>query len=156
MCSNRLSIKKICRSLLFKCPNFYQCVIWKIQPPWVVTSLIASLEAYCGCCLLLWTLLFYGRGFKAKAFLYFIHITIIAPFKKGKAVISRTVPYKNNHLTQIEVKLTLAIRTDRNGETRNEFYHLKLEYNKITALVLNWTIVHPNNEERPYWNPLGP
>ncbi len=48
-----------------------------------------------------------------------------------------------------EVKLTLAMRVLRNGEIKNEFYPLNVEFSRINSLVLNWTIVHPINEESP-------
>jgi inward rectifier potassium channel len=48
-----------------------------------------------------------------------------------------------------EVKLLLAMRVMRNGEQKNEFYPLNVEFSKINALVLNWTIVHPIDEDSP-------
>jgi inward rectifier potassium channel len=63
----------------------------------------------------------------------------------------RTAPYKNNLLLDAEVKLTLGMRVFRNGEEKNEFYTLKVEIGKINALLLNWTIVHPINEDSPIY-----
>ena len=63
----------------------------------------------------------------------------------------RTVPYKNNQLMDAEVKITLAMRVAENGQMRNVFYPLQLEFNKITTLVMNWTIVHPITENSPLY-----
>jgi len=43
------------------------------------------------------------------------------------------------------------MRVKRNGEEKNEFYTLKVEFHKINALILNWTIVHPINENSPIY-----
>jgi inward rectifier potassium channel len=63
----------------------------------------------------------------------------------------RTAPYKNNLLIDAEVKLTLGMRVFRNEEEKNEFYTLNVEIGKINALLLNWTIVHPINEDSPIY-----
>ncbi len=63
----------------------------------------------------------------------------------------RTVPYKNNHLTDAEVKLTLAMRVREGDKIKNEFYPLSAEFNKINSLVLNWTIVHLITDESPLY-----
>ena len=63
----------------------------------------------------------------------------------------RTVPYKNNHLVDAEVKLLMAMKTNLSGEEKNEFYTLNVEFSKINALVLNWTIVHHITENSPIY-----
>jgi inward rectifier potassium channel len=95
--------------------------------------------------------LFYGRFSRPQSFLRFSDIALIAPYKEGIALMFRTAPYKNNHLSEAEVKLTLGMRVMRNGEEKNEFYTLNVEFNKINALILNWTIVHPINENSPIY-----
>jgi inward rectifier potassium channel len=60
-------------------------------------------------------------------------------------------PFKNNNLSEGEVKLTLAMQTNENGKINNRFYNLDLEISKINSLVLNWTIVHNIDERSPLW-----
>jgi inward rectifier potassium channel len=123
-----------------------------VSPSGIVTSSVAAFESFLGVLTLaLAAGVFYGRFSKPRSFLKFSDIALIAPYRDGIAFMFRTAPYKNNHLTDAEVKLTMAMRVMRNGEEKNEFYTLNLEFSKINALALNWTIVHPINEKSPMY-----
>jgi inward rectifier potassium channel len=122
----------------------------RISPIGVLTSAVASFEAFMG--VLSFALasgLFYGRFSRPQAYLYFSKIALLSPYKGGKGFMFRMVPYKNNQLTEAEVKLTLAMRV-KNGEiTKNEFYPLSVEFGKVNLLALNWTVVHAITEDSP-------
>jgi len=123
-----------------------------VSPLGLLTSSIAAFESFLGVLTLaLAAGLFYGRFSRPRSFLRFSEIALIAPYKEGRALMFRTAPYKNNHLMEAEVKLTMGMRVMRNGEEKNEFYTLAVEFSKINALVLNWTIVHPINENSPMY-----
>ena len=123
-----------------------------ISPASTAVSAIASFESFLGVLFLaLASGLFYGRFSRPRSFLKFSDVALIAPYKDGLALMFRTAPYKNNHLMEAEVKLTMAMKVNRNNEIKNEFYTLAVEFNKINALVLNWTIVHPINESSPIY-----
>jgi inward rectifier potassium channel len=123
-----------------------------VSPSGTLTSSVAAFESFLGVLTLaLAAGVFYGRFSKPRSFLKFSDIALIAPYKDGIAFMFRTAPYKNNHLTDAEVKLTMGMRVMRNGEEKNEFYTLSVEFSKINALVLNWTIVHPINENSPMY-----
>ncbi len=123
-----------------------------VSPEGTLTSSVAAFESFLGVLTLaLAAGLFYGRFSRPRSFLKFSDVALIAPYKDGTALMFRTVPYKNNHLMDAEVKLTMGMRMMRNGEEKNEFYTLNVEFNKINALILNWTIVHPINEESPVY-----
>jgi inward rectifier potassium channel len=141
--------------------NYIECFFFSFQtfttvgyghvsPSGTLTSSVAAFESFLGVLTLaLAAGVFYGRFSKPRSFLKFSDIALIAPYRDGAAFMFRTAPYKNNHLTDAEVKLTLGMRVMRNGEEKNEFYALNVEFSKINALVLNWTIVHPINENSP-------
>jgi inward rectifier potassium channel len=123
-----------------------------VSPDGTLTSSVAAFESFLGVLTLaLAAGLFYGRFSRPRSFLRFSDIALIAPYKNGRALMFRTAPYKNNLLLDAEVKLTLGMRVFRNGEEKNEFYTLKVEIGKINALLLNWTIVHPINEDSPIY-----
>ena len=123
-----------------------------VSPEGTLTSSVAAFESFLGVLTLaLAAGVFYGRFSKPRSFLKFSDIALIAPYKDGRALMFRTAPYKNNHLNDAEVKLTMGMRVMRNGEEKNEFYTLSVEFSKINALVLNWTIVHPINEDSPIY-----
>jgi inward rectifier potassium channel len=143
--------------------NYIECFFFSFQtfttvgyghvsPSGTLTSSVAAFESFLGVLTLaLAAGVFYGRFSKPRSFLKFSDIALIAPYKDGIAFMFRTAPYKNNHLTEAEVKLTLGMRVMRSGEEKNEFYTLNVEFSKINALVLNWTIVHPINENSPMY-----
>jgi inward rectifier potassium channel len=121
-----------------------------VSPEGTLTSSVAAFESFLGVLTLaLAAGLFYGRFSRPRSFLRFSDIALIAPYKDGIALMLRTAPYKNNHLMDAEVKLTMGMRVIRNGEEKNEFYTLNVEFSKINALILNWTIVHPIDENSP-------
>jgi inward rectifier potassium channel len=137
----------------FSAQTFTTVGYGRISPVGFLASVVATFEAFLG--LLGFALasgLFFGRFAMPRSYLWFSDIALLFPYKDVKALMFRTVSYKKNHLTDAEVKLTLGIRVKQgDGEIRNEFYPLKVELEKVVALVLNWTIVHPINEESPLW-----
>jgi inward rectifier potassium channel len=143
--------------------NYIECFFFSFQtfttvgyghvsPSGTLTSSVAAFESFLGVLTLaLAAGVFYGRFSKPKSFLKFSDIALIAPYKTGAALMFRTVAYKNNQLTDAEVKLLIAMKVKRNGEEKNEFYSMDVEFSKINSLVLNWTIVHPINENSPIY-----
>jgi inward rectifier potassium channel len=123
-----------------------------VSPSGTLTSSVAAFESFLGVLTLAVAAgLFYGRFTRPQSFLRFSDIALIAPYKNGRALMFRTTPYKNNQLMEAEVKLLMAMKVMRNGEEKNEFYGLTVEFNKINSLVLNWTIVHHINEDSPIY-----
>lgn len=62
----------------------------------------------------------------------------------------RLAPYKNNNLSEVEVKVTMAITSEENGKQTDKFFNLDLEFSKINGLALSWTIVHPIDDKSPF------
>jgi inward rectifier potassium channel len=94
----------------------------------------------------------YGRFSRPKAYLKFSDNAIIAPYKNMTALMMRVAPFKNNSLTDAEAKLTLGMMVEVDGKITNNFYPLELEFEKVNALTLSWTIVHPITENSPLYN----
>ena len=125
----------------------------RISPVGFLTSFVATFEAFIGLLsFALATGLFYGRFSRPRAFLRFSHNAIIAPYENGIALMFRMAPYKNNNLSEVETKVTLAMQVEEDGKRVNRFYDLELEMTLINALALSWTIVHPINEKSPLYN----
>jgi len=139
-------------SFFFSFQTFTTVGYGHVSPSGTLTSSVAAFESFLGVLTLaLAAGLFYGRFSRPQSFLRFSDIALIAPYREGTALMFRTVPFKNNNLMEAEVKLTMAMRVMRNGEEKNEFYTLNVEFSKINALMLNWTIVHPIDENSPIY-----
>lgn len=122
----------------------------RVSPEGMVTNIIASTESLTGILsFALVTGLIYGRFSRPRAYLIFSPNILIAPFKEGKALMFRIATYKNNHLTDVEANITLALHVKENGKTVTRFYPLGLELAKINSLALSWTLVHHINEDSP-------
>jgi inward rectifier potassium channel len=124
----------------------------RISPTGFATSAVATFEAFLGLLnFAIATGLFYGRFSRPQAFLRFSHNALITPHKDSIALMFRMAPYKNNNLSEAEVKLTLAMQIEENGKMANKFYPLEMEIAKINSLALSWTIVHPITEKSPLY-----
>jgi inward rectifier potassium channel len=122
----------------------------RISPVGFAASAVSTFEAFIGLLsFAIATGLFYGRFSRPQAFLKFSSNALISPYKNATALMFRMAPYKNNNLSEAEVKLTIAMQIDQNGKMNNRFYNLDVEISKINSLALSWTIVHPINEKSP-------
>jgi inward rectifier potassium channel len=143
-------LKNFVETFFFSTQTFTTVGYGRISPIGMLASAMSAFEAFVGLLsFAIATGLFYGRFSRPQAFLRFSDNAIIGPYKKITALMFRTVPYKNNNLTDAEVKLTLAMRVKEDDKYINRFYPLELELSKINALVMNWTIVHPITENSP-------
>jgi Inward rectifier potassium channel C-terminal domain/Ion channel len=124
-----------------------------VSPGSFLMSSIAAVEALVGLLTLaIITSLLYGRFAKPTAYLKFSENAVIAPYKDITGFMLRVAPFKNTTLTDAEAKLTVGMAVEENGKTTNKFFPLTLEFEKVNALNLSWTIVHPINEESPFYN----
>lgn len=148
--------EKFIEAYFFSAQTFTTVGYGRINPTGYLTSFVAALEAFTG--LLFFALatgLFYARFSRPKSFIQFTDKALIAPYKDGIAFMCRLVPYKNTHLTDAEVKMTMGVSLEENGRPLNRFFSLKLELSQINALNLSWTLVHPIDEKSPLYNLLS-
>lgn len=123
-----------------------------ISPKGFLASFVASIEALFGLLsFAIATGLFYGRFSKPKAYIKFAENALIAPYQNQTALMIRLCPFKNTILTDAEARVTLGLNMEEKGKMVNKFYFLDLEIDKINALTLNWTLVHPITEKSPLY-----
>jgi hypothetical protein len=140
------------QAYFFSAQTFTTVGYGHISPSGFLTSLVAAVEALIGLLsFAIATGLFFGRFSKPTAFLKFSHNAIIAPYGEITGLMIRTVPFKNTNLTDAEAKITLGMSIEENGTLTNKFYSLELELEKINALTLSWTLVHPITENSPLY-----
>ena len=144
--------EKFTQTFFFSAQTFTTVGYGHINPQGVMASTVAAFEALIG--LLTFAIatgLFYGRFSRPQSFLKFSNHALISPYKEGIALMLRMASFKNNYLTDAEVKVTVAMTIEENGKPTNKFYNLPLELSKVNALSLSWTIVHPINEDSPLY-----
>jgi inward rectifier potassium channel len=146
------SWKNFTEVFFFSAQTFTTVGYGRISPTGFLASAVSTFEAFLGLLsFAIATGLFYGRFSRPQIFLKFSTNALIAPFKEGTALMFRMAPYKNNNLSEAEVKLTMAISTEENGKIVDKFFSLDLELSKVNALALSWTIVHPISEKSPLY-----
>ncbi|MDB5232763.1 MAG: Inward rectifier potassium channel kirbac3 [Chitinophagaceae bacterium] len=124
-----------------------------VYPSGHASNIIAAIECLLG--LLMFALatgLMYGRFSQPKPYIHYSKHALLAPFKDGMALMFRMAPYKRHFLTDVEVKVTAGMKLLVDGVRKNQFYTLPLAISRANSLTLNWTIVHPINEESPLFS----
>ena len=123
-----------------------------MAPTGLPTNVVASIESLVGILVFaLVTGILYGRFTRPKAYLTFSDNVLIAPYKDKKALMMRMATFKNNHLTDVEAQVTMAMHLQEHEKRETRFFTLKLEINKINSLALSWTLVHPIDEDSPLY-----
>lgn len=147
------AFKNFTEVFFFSAQTFTTVGYGRISPIGLTTSAVSTFEAFLGLLsFAIATGLFYGRFSRPQAFLKFSHNALISPYKNETALMFRLAPFKNNSLSEVETKVTLAVTTEDNGKLVDKFYTLSLEIDKINSLALSWTIVHPITQNSPFYN----
>ena len=145
-------MEKFGEAFFFSAQKFTTVDYGRLAPTGFMLSFVAATEALIGLLsFAVATGLLYGRFSRPQAFIKFSNNALVAPYKETIAVMFRMTPYKNNQLTEAEVKVSLALMVDINGKMTNKFYPLKLELDKVNAMSLSWTVVHAVDEESPFF-----
>lgn len=121
-----------------------------LAPQGLATNLVVTLESLLG-----WvgfaiiTGLVYKRFSRPKARILYSNDAIVAPYQEGMSLQFRVANKRNNLLMEMEVKVVLMMHDPESY--RRQYFNLKLERSSIQFFPLNWTIVHPIDEESPLW-----
>ena len=123
----------------------------RVNPVGSMANSVAAMESMLGfLSFAVATGLLYGRFSKPRASLFFSKQALVSPYRGGKALMFRFASYKDNHtLTNLEIKVNVAMQLEENGKSTYKFYDLDLERSHVESLPMNWTVVHPLNEKSP-------
>jgi inward rectifier potassium channel len=124
----------------------------RINPDGYFAGAFASMEALTGLSsFALITGIMYGRFSRPRAYLRFSKHALVAPYRDITGLMFRFVSYKENHnLTNVEVIVTFGL-TETDEKAEFKFYRLPLERDRVDSLPMNWTVVHPIDENSPLY-----
>jgi inward rectifier potassium channel len=141
-------IDKFFEAFFFSTQTFTTVGFGRINPTGYAASAVAAIESLIGLmAFALATGLLYGRFSRPNAKLIRSENAVIAPFQDKTAVMVRIANARNNQLIECEARMMLTYIEKETLVRR--FLTLKLEYEKVSALSLSWTIVHPIEEDSP-------
>lgn len=145
---------KIKETFFFSTQSFTTVGYGRINPAGDGADLVSAIETMTGWLFFaLVTGLLYGRFTRPKAYIAFSENALLSPYKDGTGLMFRMVPYKNIHqLSDARVAVNLSMLVSENGKTDYQFYQLSLERSRIDMFNMNWTVVHPIDEESPLYN----
>jgi inward rectifier potassium channel len=145
---------KIKEVFFFSTQTFTTVGYGRINPLHDGANLIASFESMFGWLFFaIVTGLLYGRFTRPKAHLAFSEKALISPYKEGIALMFRMVPYKiRHHLADAKVVVTIGFTVIEENIPQFKFYQLNLERSRIDTFNMNWTVVHPIDEQSPLLN----
>ncbi len=124
-----------------------------VYPEGDTANLVAAVEALTGfLSLAIATGLIYGRFSKPKSYLVFSEEALISPYKDGTALMFRFAPYKDKHtLTDVEIKVNTGLLLAENDKADYKYFTLPLERSRIESMPMSWTVVHPIDENSPFY-----
>ena len=122
-----------------------------ISPKGMGTNSVAALESMLGLlAFALATGLLYGRFSRPSAQIVFSKNILVAPYlENGKGIMFRLANLRRNMLIDLEVEIIFSFNETIDGKTIRRFYPLEVERSKVSLLTLNWTIVHPLDDNSP-------
>ena len=122
----------------------------KLSPEGFLANTIASIESLVGLATYaLLTGLLYGRFSRPKARILFSKYLIVSSYKnKEKSLQFRIANDRSTQLLDITAK---AIVSFVDEDFNRKYYSLKLEPESIRFFPLSWTVVHPIDEDSPFY-----
>lgn len=144
--------QKIKEIYFFSTETFTTVGYGRVNPVGDAANFVASIEAMSGfLSFAVATGLMYGRFSKPKSYLVFSDYAVVAPYQDKTALMFRFASYKDNHiLTNVEIKVNVGLRVEENAKAVYKFFDLSLERNRVDNLSMNWTVVHPIDENSPF------
>lgn len=122
-----------------------------ISPRGMASNSVAAFESMIGLlAFALATGLLYGRFSRPSAKIVYSKNILIAPYmENGRGLMFRLANMRRNILVDLSLELIFSYNEDVNGKAVRRFFPLELERKSVSVLTLNWTVVHPIDENSP-------
>lgn len=81
--------------------------------------------------------------------LRFSESAVVAPYEGGRGLMFRFVNMQPAQLTDVQVRVSVAMYESGDGHRAREFHPLALERSSVDLFTLHWTVVHPITADSP-------
>lgn len=123
--------------------------MWPVGP-W--PNLVAVTESLLGVLgFAIATGLMFGRFSRPSARFGFSDKALIAPYMGRTSLQFRVVNRRSNNLINVDARVMLMTVEMCDGVPQRRFTQLTLERPEILFFALTWTVVHPIDENSPFW-----
>jgi len=124
-----------------------------VNPAGDGANVVAAVEALTGfLSLAIATGLIYGRFSKPRSYLAFSDYALVSPYKEGKALMFRFAAFKDKHsLTELEIRVNVGLLVAENEKPDYKYFSLNLERTRVETMPMSWTVVHPIDENSPFF-----
>jgi inward rectifier potassium channel len=122
-----------------------------INPRGMGTNSVAALESMLGLlAFALATGLLYGRFSRPSAQIIYSKNILIAPYlENGRGLMFRLANLRRNILIDLEIEIIFSYNEVVSGKPARRFFPLELERKQVSILTMNWTVVHPVDDNSP-------
>jgi len=146
-------LENLSQSLYFSIQTFTTVGYGHMTPSGVFANLLSAVIAFSG--LLTFALatgLFFARFSRPISHIIFSDSLVMSLRDKNNPSLQFRIANANNsQLLDVEARVTMSWIEHVNGIPRRRFQRLDLEIEKIFMFPLNWTLVHPINENSPLY-----
>jgi len=119
-----------------------------VSPHGLAANLLVTIESLVGLMsFALVTGLVFARFARPTASIIYSRQALIAPFRGGRAFMFRIMNARDNEL--VELHASVVMSRFENGQRR--YHPLSLDRERVTFFPLNWTVVHPIDENSPLY-----
>lgn len=147
-------LENFANGFFFSVQTFTTVGYGSISPVGWEANILASFNALFGLMsFALATGLFFARFARPSAKIRFSEKVLIAPYQEEiNGLMFRIVNLRESQLRDVHVQVALTwLCSDKHGNIRRKFQRLELERQRIAMFPLNWTVVHPINENSPIY-----
>lgn len=81
--------------------------------------------------------------------LRFSESAVIAPYREGRGLMFRMVNVQPGEISDVQVRVSIALYEQRDGRRERHFHQLDLERKSVEFFPLHWTVVHPIDADSP-------
>jgi inward rectifier potassium channel len=138
------------KAYFFSAQTFTTVGYGAVAPVCISANGLAAMEALVGLMVFaLATGLFYARFSRPSIKIGYSEKILITPYKGITALMFRIVNQQHTQVIEVEVQVTMSYLEVINGTKQRLYKTLSLERNRVSLFPMNWTIVHPIDEDSP-------
>ena len=123
-----------------------------VTPATLAANVVVTLESLAGLIsFALATGIIFARFARPTANIIYSDRAVIAPYRNINGFMFRIINGRENELINLGARVMLTRFEDIDGRRQRRYYYLPLERDNVAFFPLNWTIVHPIDQESPLW-----